>query len=336
MVLTVRLLDILIGIDGPDHLIGALAMEFHGGILGSLEGTHNIVWNGLSCRVDGIPETIDVQDESLIGDVTRMMIRRLITMHKPGVLLLHGNAIVHEGRTIVFAGESGVGKSTLSLEFMEALYPKASLLAEDLVIIDPDGERVHPYPRASRLKSVHGDVYIRHERQVTFPALLENSHFIFLRHSDSQQDSQCISTIGLSVWNSTAARIVKRHASSSTAIDLCGKTPLLRFTKSISHRTISLLRHELEANGILVMTVHEDTPIRSVQTRPLVPVFGKLPVPDALKAAMRNLVAPLPAMGGSLMIAMAKALSGSQCWELTPGGTPTETVHSFLEALSAA
>lgn len=336
MVLTIRLLDTLFSIDGPDDLIRALSLEYHGGILGSLSGAKRITWEGLKCCVDGLDAPIEVHHEDLISDVTRIMIRRVIAKHNPGVLLLHGNAIVHNGRTIIFAGESGSGKSTLSIECIDTLCPNAALLAEDLVIIDPESGRVYPHPRASRLKTENGEHFVRHRSQAIFPASINDGHVIFLRRSEGGETAKSITSISLCGWTETASRIVSRVFDGSVAVDLDGKAPQLRFSSPVSPQLVGQLREELEPNGILVMAIHHDAPIQVIRERPSSPRMDRLDIPDALRAAMSQLVAPLPVMGGGLMIAMAKALSGSKCWTLTPGGSPRETVNSFLETLSAA
>jgi len=65
-------------------------------------------------------------------------------MHQRNRLVIHGNAIrVGEG-CVVFAGQSGNGKSTLAAAFHQRGY---SILADDLAVIDEQGKVQPSYPQ---------------------------------------------------------------------------------------------------------------------------------------------------------------------------------------------
>lgn len=55
-------------------------------------------------------------------------------------LFLHGCALVHEGKALLLCGPSGSGKTTLAMAAEVAGFP---VLAEDLVVVDWRGRRVH-------------------------------------------------------------------------------------------------------------------------------------------------------------------------------------------------
>jgi hypothetical protein len=57
-------------------------------------------------------------------------------LHQRGLLPLHANAIVIEGRAIAFTGRSGAGKSTLASLFHDRGH---RLLSDDVCVIDFDG-----------------------------------------------------------------------------------------------------------------------------------------------------------------------------------------------------
>jgi hypothetical protein len=61
-----------------------------------------------------------------------------------GLLVLHGNALEKDGRAIVGLGHSGAGKSTLAYALMQQGW---RLLADDLVVISPDGLVLPGIPR---------------------------------------------------------------------------------------------------------------------------------------------------------------------------------------------
>lgn len=59
-----------------------------------------------------------------------------------GRFVLHGAAIVRDGRALLLLGHSGAGKSTLAISALEAGW---QALADDVVIVHPDGDglRIH-------------------------------------------------------------------------------------------------------------------------------------------------------------------------------------------------
>lgn len=56
-----------------------------------------------------------------------------IALQKRGYLLLHGNAVIRDGRCLVFIGHSGAGKSTLTALALKAGY---QVLTDDVCAID--------------------------------------------------------------------------------------------------------------------------------------------------------------------------------------------------------
>src|SRR4029079_11072076 len=66
-----------------------------------------------------------------------------------GDLVLHGSAVVIDGRAIAFLGPSRRGKSTLAAGFAKAGYP---FLTDDGLILDRDGEDYLVRPRAPSLR----------------------------------------------------------------------------------------------------------------------------------------------------------------------------------------
>lgn len=63
-------------------------------------------------------------------------------LYQRGAMLLHGSAVVHDGRAFLFCGDSGAGKSTLAAALVQA---GASFLADDVCSIDLSDSAV---PRA--------------------------------------------------------------------------------------------------------------------------------------------------------------------------------------------
>ncbi|MES2033624.1 MAG: hypothetical protein V4466_05565 [Pseudomonadota bacterium] len=73
-----------------------------------------------------------------------------ILCHQRGLLPLHANAIVADGRAVAFAGHSGAGKSTLAAHFQKAGY---EVLCDDVCMIGFDDlGRPFAWPGLPRLK----------------------------------------------------------------------------------------------------------------------------------------------------------------------------------------
>jgi hypothetical protein len=73
-----------------------------------------------------------------------------ILCHQRGLLLLHANACIVNGRAVAFAGPSGAGKSTLAAYFQRAGY---DVLCDDVCGISFDGDgRPLAWPGIPRLK----------------------------------------------------------------------------------------------------------------------------------------------------------------------------------------
>jgi hypothetical protein len=68
---------------------------------------------------------------------------------KRGFEPIHATTVVVNGEAVVFLGDSGFGKSTLAASFISAGYP---VLTDDLLILQPAGNRVLSYPGPARIK----------------------------------------------------------------------------------------------------------------------------------------------------------------------------------------
>lgn len=73
-----------------------------------------------------------------------------VVLYQRGMLPMHCNAIVHDGRAFLFCGDSGAGKSTLAAFLERRGYP---LLTDDVCAVrfDADGRPI-AYPGIPRLK----------------------------------------------------------------------------------------------------------------------------------------------------------------------------------------
>ena len=65
-------------------------------------------------------------------------------------LLLHAATVEKDGRALLMTGESGAGKSTLAAMLGERGW---RLMGDEFALLDLDGGRLHPFPRAVSLKN---------------------------------------------------------------------------------------------------------------------------------------------------------------------------------------
>ena len=73
-----------------------------------------------------------------------------VLCHQRGVIPVHASCVDINGKAALFAGPSGVGKSTLAAGFMRRGY---SVLADDVTVVQPDGRGGYQvFPSFPRLK----------------------------------------------------------------------------------------------------------------------------------------------------------------------------------------
>ena len=70
-------------------------------------------------------------------------------LHQRGLLPLHANAILIDGRAIAFMGRSGAGKSTLAAWFQDRGH---AILADDVCAVSVEGDRSCALPGVPRLR----------------------------------------------------------------------------------------------------------------------------------------------------------------------------------------
>lgn len=101
---------------------------------------------GFSLSVDDAPAAVvTTVDAAVLGTLDRIVMAVLRTLDRRGILGTHAGVVSFGGQAALLAGPSGRGKSTLSLAL---LLQGASLLTDEMALIDPGGPTVLPYPRA--------------------------------------------------------------------------------------------------------------------------------------------------------------------------------------------
>jgi hypothetical protein len=107
---------------------------------------NSITWHPLRASIDG---------RELRSYILGSCLGALLAQR--GLLVLHGNALVNEGRAIICLGKSGSGKSTLAYSLMSNGW---SLLSDDLVAINSDGMVLPGIPRIKLWRNAVVDLNI--------------------------------------------------------------------------------------------------------------------------------------------------------------------------------
>lgn len=81
--------------------------------------------------------------------ITRLLNERKLDA-EPELLHLHGAAVARDGRSMLIAGRSGSGKSSLTAALVRSEW---SYLTDEQVAISPQSRRADPYPRPITLRS---------------------------------------------------------------------------------------------------------------------------------------------------------------------------------------
>jgi hypothetical protein len=106
----------------------------------------------------------DVPDEVLLTYLIGQVLSFCLLTH--GIEPLHATAVVVNGEAIAFLGTSGAGKSTLAAAFVQRGY---SLLTDDVLVLQPEGDKLLAYPSLPRLKLMPetADVFFSGRRSIT-------------------------------------------------------------------------------------------------------------------------------------------------------------------------
>jgi hypothetical protein len=117
-------------------------MDFHNpeGVL--------MAWHGVAAIRIASPDLIEIQrfpgvPEPYLGFPLLGPVMGWV-MHARGYLVLHASAVQCDGRSLVFLGDKGAGKSTTATAFLKS---GAALLTDDLLVVDlsdPKRPLIHP------------------------------------------------------------------------------------------------------------------------------------------------------------------------------------------------
>lgn len=89
---------------------------------------------------DGNRITIQAESEALPSEIRLLLLGSSIgaLLHQRGMLAIHGSAVTDGKQTVIFSGQSGVGKSTLAAGLQELGY---KVIADDISVIGQNGNQ---------------------------------------------------------------------------------------------------------------------------------------------------------------------------------------------------
>jgi hypothetical protein len=140
--------DVRTDVPDPGDVVSRLFSVFGTAPPGSATCVYTVAAD--RARTDAFVLTTDghvVPDVSSLGTILDWVIadatRRGVASDDRGVPL-HAGAVAVDGRGVIVPGASGAGKSTLVAGLVAA---GADYLSDEVAVVDPRGDRLHPFPR---------------------------------------------------------------------------------------------------------------------------------------------------------------------------------------------
>ncbi len=102
--------------------------------------------------------SIRLLDPRAASAAATMLLARLLSEVRPDFVVLHGNGLKGpDGRGVLLLGDSGAGKTTLTRTLLAGGFGMTQV-AEDVLVVDPQGGILHPFPRALAIRTGEGGV----------------------------------------------------------------------------------------------------------------------------------------------------------------------------------
>jgi len=193
-----------------------------------------------------------------------------ILLHLRGVVTLHASAVRVGTAGVAFMGPKGVGKSTMASTFCQH---GASLVSDDVLVVDPETLQVHPGGRfcklapdaAASISQGPADqlvpVYERTQKRYWEPrnrhdARLPLAHIYLLEYSEEQRvEIQSVSkrdaTLAL-IRNSYALRFLEGNIDGASHLEACGRIarhiPVRRLIRTVGLTHVDAVLQKVHAD----------------------------------------------------------------------------------------
>ena len=161
-------------IDDPRHTSQWIEVGTNEFVLRPLEGLAFLIRNGREINVWRKPEIADSDLHLfLVGSAWGVL------CYQRCLLPLHCSAIVLDGGAIAFAGDSGIGKSTLAAGLAQRGY---AVLCDDVGIIEPVAGRVRllPAPKRVKLRRDAADALALKRGEVVGRRILQDKFYVLV------------------------------------------------------------------------------------------------------------------------------------------------------------
>lgn len=155
MTIRLRLLDSIVEIrsEDPDAdaLLSALWATMTTDDPGEAARRYTVARDGKGGWVATAGSSVEAVHETLWGltDALRYRMLELCEERLQGFVTLHAAAVARDGELVLLAGESGAGKTTLTLALLEDGW---TYLSDDLAPVSAETGLVHPFPKPLGVK----------------------------------------------------------------------------------------------------------------------------------------------------------------------------------------
>ncbi len=359
--LSIEIAGVTFRIEGPSAVIEPLRLLYARFAIptGEPSPKWTIRWAPDGCHYDPDSSPLRCTSPALAPSHTSILIGFLLQRSLPGHLFLHGNALMApDRRALLLLGESGAGKTTLSLLLQDLPGGVYTLAAEDFLVIDPAARLLHPYPRAASIRHAeHGDAtadWAGMGDDATFKSLAapgpcidsplslaHGSVFLLDGSHPSAPAARPANGERCTLWASAASdglmRALRACGLPFAHCTLARRLPGLVFSRALDAAEVQQAASLLFAHGSLPLGItsdgEEDRAPHSFAIRPdAAPLAGSEAIHRLLADRVRFGRGPEEDAAAAFM-RLCSAFQSCRFWQLTPGGTPHETVELLLRLL---
>ncbi|MEQ8820181.1 MAG: hypothetical protein RLY93_08025 [Sumerlaeia bacterium] len=318
-------------------------------------------WRGNRCEISypaiGKRFHLTVGKSSFRVAASLILLHQVLAELRPGLCLLHGNALIHEptGRVLLLTGDSGAGKTTLTRCLIDSGAGWV-LLAEDTLAIPLREGLIHPFPRSGSLKRPDRDPsqadakagWQSWECVWPEPASLQGASIVLLSHRMGAGQTP-INAAGeeqpFTIWFSTPfAGPFQPSLFPGVEIRRAGERFGFGYLELPAKPSLALLG-EIDRlarqEGAMILFQHAgDSSTDLMPERPANPSLETLKPSQgltSLASVIRRPSQSAPSLPlGRVFIDLAASLRECSFWRFTPGGTPHRSARVLEDAVLGA
>lgn len=331
---------LVIEVAGPPPLVQACRLLY--GNFPPADTTSPVVslqWDASGLRLSGLCSGIRTSSPELSAPLTGLLIARELARRLPHLLHLHGNALLDpNGGLVLLVGSSGAGKSTLAGE----LSPDFRVVAEDLLLLDPDRCLLHAFPRAATIRGGSGGCAPwlglgRGDSLKTLapggsapPApsyLVGAARVVLVGAVPAPGPGEPGRFAWVSRWDGEVLPALVAKGLPVCDVRAVGHLGEVEYERELLDHELEVEGRVLQDKGIVVLMRGAARPSAGERVFPPSPGIRALAVAEALPRLLQHVViydaGGRPA--GDCLVRLARALAGASFHGLQPGGTPAET-----------